>query len=214
MRILIRYMIVLLFGFYHPSSALAKESDTIVIRKLKSEDQLTQAITYINPVSNSWHYDSLMKTSLSFKKKSVKAFPDGIWIALVQYQQKPYLYFPCDLGNLFKIEISGDILRIHMMETEDHQILSKKPIKDGFSFIVTDQVNKKQQINFYQLDKKRGLSILEFINAEGVINRALMVSGIHLNEFPMIVNKCDAKVQEINFEKIDFEKLLKEKTNF
>jgi hypothetical protein len=210
MSLCIRSSVVLLFVFYQTSSVHANETDTIFIRKMTG-NQVDRIVTYINPSRDSWHYDSLKKTSLYFKKKSAPVFPYGIWIELSQYQQNLYLYYPCDLGNLFKIETSEDTLRMHMMETEDNRILLRKPIKDGFSFTLADPVNKKQQVNFYQIDKKRGLSVLEFLNGKNIVSRKLMVSSTYLNQFPMIVNECDAKVQEIDLEKIDFEKLLKDK---
>jgi len=204
---------VLLFVFCQISLVYANETDTIFIRKITG-NQVDRTVTYVNPASDSWHYDSLKKASLYFKKKPAPVFANGIWIELSQYQQNLYLYYPCDLGNLFIMEISEDTLRMHMMETEDNRILLRKPIKDGFSFTLADPVNKKQQVNFYQIDKKRGLSILEFLNGKDVVSRKLMVSSAYLNQFPMIVNECDAKVQEVDLEKIDFKKLLTDKNRW
>ncbi|MFZ6025620.1 MAG: hypothetical protein ACOYVG_14310 [Bacteroidota bacterium] len=182
--------------------------DTTIIKRSSTNNEASKFITYINPSNNDWHYDSLKSTSLQVSSKTKNKFPYGTWIEAYQYQNKIYLYYPCDLGYISKIEISKSTLRKYGMEIDDYRVVSNKKVKNYFQLNLVDISGNKELYLFNEIDRKRGMAILEISDGKRGKLKKLMIAASHLNNYPMIVNYCEAKSFEFYFDPIDFDKIV------
>lgn len=185
----------------------ASDLDTTIIKKSSINNGATKFITYVNPSNSDWHYDSLKSVSLQINSNLKNRFPYGVWVEAYQYENKIYLYYPCDLGNLSKIEVSKNIIRKYDMETDDYRVVSNRKLKDQVEFNLVDFSGKKEVYLFSEIDMKKGMATLEISDGKGGVLKKLMIAASHLNNYPMIVNYCEAKSFEFNFDPIDFKKL-------
>jgi hypothetical protein len=171
-------------------AASATCSDTIFLSPKKNVRTAASKI-FINPGNHGWRYDSLK--SLGYPSSSVKSksvYPYGTWIEIKQYQNRYYAYYPCDLGNIYRLNISKDLLRIFRSEEEGYRITYTKKRSDTKYIFETNNPNdhKKETLVLHILDKKKGLAVVEHVGATQSYRYRMVANADNLTQYPMIVN--------------------------
>ena len=105
--------------------------------------------------------------------------------------------------------INRKIYRQYYAEIDKGKIKSiRSELPDKYFLKIQPEDSSLHQINFYLLDKKRGIALIENLSQKPENRYKLMVSADKIREFPMIINECDSKSFEFDFEKPDYRKLL------
>lgn len=169
------------------------------------------------------HYDSVtfaeQKKKIGQLNKSIVGAPDQPlrFVPLHVYKGKYYLYHPSDfyghyrfeLNNRYLLDFSGEGPYPNKVKqltkvSKKHWIIQRSPHWTG------------SRVDIQWVDIEKGIVILSFSKNNASIGdvKYLMVDVQQAWRFPMIVNYCNTDRQpEVEFDKIDLEKLLRsEKT--
>ncbi len=119
------------------------------------------------------------------------------WIELHLYNGEYYVYHPCDFMTHYRIIITDSTI----VEPNDFSVLAiseYKKINDSiFEFHLDCGLTKKMTIQI--IDKERGIAVVE------TWRTILMVDAEKAKNFPIIVNDCNEKVFELDFQEPNFE---------
>lgn len=151
---------------------------------------------------------------LSYKKTIPSSFPRK-WIALYQRKGKFFLYRPCDWGYHFRFEITDSTTINYTMEGPEPSRLEKIYFPSTTDAII-EGTNywEGRRVEIKQLDTTKGISVISFgpTKFRKGVSCVLMVDARKAHLFPVIVNDCPtSKALEMDFDKIDFELLLKQR---
>lgn len=207
-----RFILCICLFFTCISSVMGKKKDTIFLKKVYNAEQQLFNKVYINPNSNSWHYERLSNFGSIRKNKIEKPshFPFGKWISLHQYKNNFYTYFPCDWGTLLRLEIDANKYTEHSFEEEEWQIKSIRAVsKRKYVLDIEYSVSKTyRKIIFYLVDDKKGIAVLEYMGSTGDRKYQLLIKNSNINKIPMIINECNSKAIEFQFDAINYISLL------
>ena len=160
-----------------------------------------------------------LKKTLKTKFKKVQ-LKDIItrWCMLYSYKDSFYMYSPSEYCWNYQFQITDSVvvdkgcerilsaLDTIIKKSDTHYQLKLKSTRYSLQhwekFIRT--------INIYIINKKEGIAVFED-DYSGKKEYNLMINATNINHFPLIVNYCktDKQFDEFEFDKIDFESLLK-----
>jgi hypothetical protein len=175
---------------------------------------------FIDTAKNSAYYRKLTDFSIKgySKENYTKAtkhkldkFPRK-WRELFLYNGEYYVYYPCDFCSNYRISITDKTIIDYWCDgAYASQILNYKSLNNNtFYFHTLERGDRK--LTIYLIDKLRGIAIFKKeYSVSGETGYDLMVDVEKIKEFPIIVNKCDEKLIEMNFQTPDFETLIKNK---
>lgn len=192
-------------------AASAACSDTIFLSP-KKNDRTAASKIFISPGNHGWRYDSLKSIgSPASSVRTTSVYPYGTWIEIKQYQNRYYVYYPCDFGNIYCLNISKEQLRIFRSEEDDYRITSTKKASETKYVFQTENPNdhNKETMVLHILDKKKGLAIVEHVGAAQPYRYTMVVNADNLTQYPMIIHECAAKASEFQFSEINFHRLIK-----
>lgn len=209
MNKLLKKSVAHLSFFFISYVAKAEHNDTTIISRSTVQNGTINSIVYIATDKKAWQYDSIQSFLPASSTKVVNVFPFGNWVELNQYKGNYYLYYPCDLGDLYRLGIHKNIVREYGVETEEF-ILKSITLKKSNTYIVdissAQGINKK--IILYLIDKDKGIIVKENVGADNESKYQLLVAADKIKKFPLIVNYCEAKNDELSFQKINYKSLL------
>jgi hypothetical protein len=137
------------------------------------------------------------------------------WIPVFKYKSSYYLYAPSDWGNAGRRIINDSAFVYWYMDGPLPVPIRnfKKLARNKYKLEIEDLVNKsekKKQLIIYTIDSKTQLSVFEFSDEPEQYRYQLYIPRENTKYFDMIVNYCDNQKQfEFEFDKIDFDKLIK-----
>jgi len=161
------------------------------------------------------YYEQLNKLRpLNYTKIIPENFPRK-WIALYQLKGAYYLYRPCDWGYHFRFEITDSTTINYTMEGPEPSRLEKVSFTST-THAVIEGVNywEGRRVEIKVIDIERGIAVLTFgpTKYRKGVNRIIMIDARKAHLFPVIVHYCPtSKAPEIDFDKIDFDMLLKQR---
>lgn len=199
---------VILVTIFIINNLYSQNKDTIFIQK----DSLNK-VFFINNKKTEYHiqlrdFKEFPKNSFVSKKKNIV---NGNWIPLYQFKNQYYLYHPCDVGISQRIQISKGHLTIESFEYYDYAILGKiiKYSNNHYGLKYKDFNKEKKLLEIYIIDELKGIAVFKFREKDQVFFQ-LMVNAEKVNDYYVIVNYCEfSKIEEFQFEEINFQKLLK-----
>jgi hypothetical protein len=149
---------------------------------------------------------------LKYKKLIPEKFPRK-WIPLYQLKDVYYLYRPCDWGNHFRFEITDSTTIDYTMEGPEPSRLNKITFPSNTHTII-ERSNywEGRRVEIKIIDTVKGIAVLTFnpTKYKKFPERKLLIDATKANLFPVIANDCPtSKSFEINFDKTDFDALLK-----
>ncbi|MDH6310823.1 hypothetical protein M2451_003561 [Dysgonomonas sp. PFB1-18] len=176
---------------------------------------------YIDPSKSSVYYDRICDFSLddesyyetpSSKKKKIPSDLFREWIPLHLYNGDYYLYAPCE-WIIDKYKITDSVLIFYGWMDGDYGFSYDKITQrtGGYSIQdVRDIYNELYtELNIYIIDETRGIAVFEYIGASEDFKFRLQVRADKARQFPIVVHDCKWKQLEYEFEKPDYEALLK-----
>lgn len=166
-----------------------------------------------NNYDSSTYFDQLTRLRpLKYNKATLNGFPNK-WIALYKLKGKYYLYRPSDFGYHFRFEITDST-------TIDYTMEGPEPSRLNNVFFVSPTQAVIDRRNYWEgngvtiklVDTAKGIAVFTFnqtkYTKEGY--QILMVDARKAHLFPVVVNYCPTdKQQEFDFDKIDFQSLIK-----
>lgn len=146
----------------------------------------------------------------------LKSLPRN-WVPLFQYQGKYYTYHASDWCCIFRFRITDTTTMDHGVEGPEPSWI--KQIKDhgrGMFTIERSSLYGGDTVTIHMIDSKRGIAILNFSSSRYTGgHQQLMVDANRAHLFPTIVNYCVTdRMEEVEFDRIDFSKLLKQYSSF
>jgi len=213
MRKITFYILFITTCFLNTNANSQQLADTIFVLKESIDSNIHKI--FIEPNKNSIYYESIgdfHSFPKSSKKEKLKLgrLPKK-WVSLHLYKEKFYLYAPCDYCFNSKIGFIQNEISFENCEIISYKI-------DGFEKInnlkYTFNYNNYNKIDIYIIDKKRGIAVFKYKNADNEINYQLMADLKKIKKFQIIINDCrDSKTKEFEFETIDFEKIITKTEN-
>jgi hypothetical protein len=139
------------------------------------------------------------------------------WRPVVKFHGKYYLYYPSDTGTKGTVMVSDSTLMPYYFGDDYLPIALTSVTKSGdivynlktTHYVPTDR-SCPTEVNIYVLDKVTKLSVWE-IKGEHPIQYRLMIPRETMRSLPVIVNSSANKEPEFDFEKIDYQKLIRDK---
>src|ERR1035437_289749 len=224
-----KHLILVVTIGYNCFAFSQKKSDTIFI---KANDN-THCFIFIDKNKRSEYYKQI--SNFSFNSFDSATYKEAInllksnskarfseyrindfakeWVPLYVYKNKFYVYAPSDWGYNNWIKITDSTLIEHDMEgPAPSKIKSFKKInQQQVELTILGAQQKQRRIKVYIINPKYQTAVFEFSGKHKKTEYKLMVSVNKINHFPVIVNYCkDSKVQEMEFEKPNFKKLIKQ----
>ncbi len=159
------------------------------------------------------YFEELAELQPLQKQNIPSGFPKK-WIALYRLKGKYYLYSPSDYGYHYRFEITDSTTIDYGMEGPLPSRLEK--IYAASSNRLSIQRENKwlpKQVEIELIDTTRGIAVFTygFPNANKKPERLLLVDANKVHFFPTVVNHGTSKTFEYDFDKINFEALLKKK---
>lgn len=166
-----------------------------------------------NEFDSATYFNQLAELQPLQKQKIPSWFPKK-WIALYRLKGKYYLYSPSDYGNHYRFEITDSTTIDYTMEGPEPSRLEK--IYTASSNRLTIQRENKwwpKQVEIELIDTARGIAVFTygFRKANKKSPSRLLVDANKVHFFPAVVNHGTSKTFEYEFDKINFEALLKKK---
>lgn len=186
------FFLIIYFLFFGINLFSQSKNDTIFLKENKN--------FFIEPSLSSVYSKTLKKLDYSDVLKS--------YVPIYKYENKYYLYAPCDWIYNFKIQINSE--KIFFYESDEIEfVITKKTsnVKRGcvkYKF-VNPYLGKGTMVVKHYKDID-GVFIIK-IKLKGRSNRFVIVADSEMiDNFQVIVNNCKTdKVQEFEFDKIDLE---------
>ena len=165
--------------------------------------------------SDSYNYSLkfLIDKRIKLTKNNVADFPKK-WIILKYYKNNFYTYYPSDFYSHFKVTITDTAFIDYGGEGPiANKILTYKKVDaKTFLFSLTGVERPKRKLTIHIIDRQKGVAIFEDLYDNKDRQYYLMIDATKIKKLPIIVNYCKTqKRMEFDFEKPDFEKLLKTK---
>lgn len=226
-------LLTILFLFQLQSFGKTKASDTTFISR-DTSDGSYHAI-FVENNKESKYYDWLTNFNfdssdyLSYNESIKAIFKDSLpkfsktklnsslprqWCGLNSYKDKFYLYAPSDWGNNSNLIITDTTIIEYYMEGPYASIIESFKTIDAntFELSVHSAYRTTNKMSIHIIDWKNQIAIFDNHSEEDQYRYSLMVGSSKARQFPIIVNYCeDQKQMEVNFDKTDFNKLLKQK---
>lgn len=217
----------LLLATLFAASCLAQKKDTIFLRRhfirtpeteyfavyIDTGKHIRKQLTEFtfNEFDSATYFNQLAELQPLQKQKIPSWFPKK-WITLYQLKGKYYLYSPSDYGNHYRFEITDSTTIDYTMEGPEPSRLEK--IYTASSNRLTIQRENKwwpKQVQIELIDTARGIAVFTygFPNANKKPERLLLVDANKVHFFPTVVNHGTSKTFEYDFDKIDFDALLR-----
>jgi len=135
------------------------------------------------------------------------------WYPLYLYKNKYYLYFPSDPGETKWIKITDSIIsELHFDPGVVESIITEvNKNKEVIDIVFINRVEGRTRLKVHVIDSKNEIAVFEKVDSAQSIF-TLMVAVDKIKQHPILVNYCiDSRVNEWNFDKIDFKKILRER---
>jgi hypothetical protein len=144
-------------------------------------------------------------------RKRTKIAPN--WLPLHHYKGEFYTYCPCEGGYNNRIIINDSSFVLQDMDGPYPQALLSIVQKSKKTFeLQTSRGEISENVKIHLLDPKTNMAIFEFSGADPGRRYAMYVPRENVHYFKVIVNECiEEKEEEFEFDKFDFEALLKKK---
>jgi len=207
-------------------------NDTLFLKEITGRDDdmnYSQAI-FIEPDRKSKSYDEisdfnfdkydwetyeasihyLKGKDIRLEKKEIPGLPLK-WIRLHQFEDKFYVYKPCDFISHYCIAITDTAFIDHTGEgPQASKIEGYKKIDNNTFLLNLRGTTQKLELAIHIIDPKNNIAVFER-KSEGMKESAyyLMISADKIRNMPLIVNRCEGfKQSEFLFNEPDFNKLL------
>jgi hypothetical protein len=157
--------------------------------------------------------DYLKKNNLTLTQKT-PIIPWLEWITVKQFKSKFYAYCPCDFYYHYKVAINDTTYIDWTGEgpIANQIIIQKKIDNKTYKLKLKDIFYKNRELIIHIIDSTKGVAIFEEMSKKNAKRYYLMIAIDKLKSIPLIVNNCETYKQfELDFDKPNFEKLLKEK---
>jgi len=211
----------------------AQNADTIFLDKGFTSGVYHEC--FIDPNKSSKYYKIL--TNFSFRKhdsenyiselKYVKDKGDivnkfsikGIskkWCMLYTYKSKYYVYIPNDGGTFRRFQLTDSAAIGWNMDGPYPEILKsfEKLSANTYKIVAYPELVNAEAYTLiiHIIDAKRQIAVFEYILGGTLPNRyELRVSADKVKDFPIIINKSSDAWDDFNFDKPNFEELLKDR---
>ena len=199
-------LLCIIIFFIQIKSFAQETKDTIFLQKKEGYN------IYIDPNKDPNSYNDFYNEFKDFPKGNLNLKFPNKWIPAYKYQEKYYIYKPCDCHNPI-IKITNK--KTYQKCFEESEYKNIKILVKGNNYIEITYINfskQKEKLKITYLEEKKGIAIFEFINNKKQSNYLLMVDLEKIKKLPIIVNDCKLeKVKEFEFDKIDYKQLLKSK---
>ncbi|HLF45179.1 MAG TPA: hypothetical protein VI548_02065 [Chitinophagaceae bacterium] len=145
------------------------------------------------------------------KIQNIKAGFPVKWITLNQYKGEYYLYRPSEAGYHFKFELTDSATIDYTMEGPIPGKIKRIKFDDDINCTIErEHPWESREVSIKIIDKQKGIAVFTFTGQKSDRWYHLMVDSKKANLFPVIVNYCITDKQgELDFDSIDFNKLLK-----
>jgi len=161
--------------------------------------------------SYEWSLDYLKDNNIHLTKQK-NILPSNKWIAIRQYNNEFYAYYPCDFYTFFQVSIT-DSAYVEMTGEGPvaNKILNQRKINNStFEIKTTGIYEQNRTIKIYFINPEKGIAVFEENRNDGSLYRYLMIESDKIKTIPLIVNHCEIHKQpELEFEKPNFERLIK-----
>lgn len=161
-------------------------------------------------------YYSYHKKKHSYDKRLKNSNLLGGWLPIHQYKDKYYLYAPSEGGAIGRRIINDSAFVYWYMDGPfpTPLISIKKKAKSHYILKMNDfgygKREEEEILEIYQIDPKTRLSVFFFPEEIERYRYQLYVPKENAHYFDMVVNYCNSQKQlELEFDKIDFQALLK-----
>lgn len=149
----------------------------------------------------------------SYKRTNFTDLPQQ-WIPVYPYKNKYYLYAPSDWGNAGKRMINDSSFVFWYMDGPSPAPLQSIKQQGNNIYVleiasIYDKSSPPEKVTIYKIDKKTELSVFEFSKASYEPEYRLYIPVKSAKYFYMIVNDSDMKQDEFEFDKINYQKLIK-----
>ena len=157
--------------------------------------------------------ERLKENNLELEKKIIKGLPLE-WIQLRQYDEKFYVYHPCDFMSHYQASITDSTFIDY---TGEGPIASKisgfEKLDDKTFRFYLNKGYGERILNIHIIDDESKIAVFEDIpDANMTAYYDLMIAAEKAREVPIIVNVCDGmKQSEFEFEEPDYNELLNRK---
>jgi hypothetical protein len=151
--------------------------------------------------------------SKSFTKFPVNDLPNK-WCPLYFYNDKYYLYSPCDYMNNVTFSINDSTFIYYSSEGPEGSIIKSldRPDSNTYKFEVISLYLPRKNIIIHFIDRDRGIAIFEYPDEPKEYRYHFHVDAEKVKDFPIIVNYSKTcKQSEYRFPRPDYEKLIKAK---
>lgn len=163
--------------------------------------------------SYEWSLDYLKDNNIHLTTQK-NILPSDKWIVIRQYNNEFYAYYPCDFYTFFQVSIT-DSAYVEMTGEGPvaNKILSQRKINNStFEIKTTGMYEQNRTLKIYLINPEKGIAVFEENSNDGSQYRYLMIAADRIKTIPLIVNHCEIhKQQELEFEKPDFDLLIKNK---
>jgi len=148
----------------------------------------------------------LKEVSVTLKKKNIPQNLSTKWVPLYLYNNKYYLYAPCE-WTIPKYNITDTLLMYYGWMDGLYGFSYDTIIQKSNNHYSIQNIKgfHNTEINIYIIDKAKGIAVFEFDNYKP----SLYVDAEKIRNFPIIVCECTEKYEEYKFPDIDIKKLIK-----
>lgn len=177
------------------------EKDTVFIKKTL-ENKI-----YIEENKNAKFYKEIDDFSYVNEKEECLN-----WVSFQKYNNKYFLYLPCEKGNLNKVSLSKNYISIKSMESYNLKISNFKRSNNYYKYIgFIDDSNVKMKLEIKIIDEINQIAVFKYTNFNTKsTDYQLMINSKNISNFEIIINEChNEKVKEVEFDNLDLKKLYK-----
>ncbi len=167
-------------------------------------------------VDMNWYFEQFRVKGLKITKKDTRQLPND-WVALYAYKQKYYVYNACD-GNWIWRGIVNDSSVVFWGHEPIPYVLNSIIKQDDSTFSIRlngtlpgeEKYREPDVLTIYIIDQKNKIAVWEYKpKGERTFRYELCIPKENVPNFDLVVNYTSARFEEFEFDKIDFEKLLK-----
>ncbi|MDR2282098.1 MAG: hypothetical protein LBE37_02755 [Sphingobacterium sp.] len=139
------------------------------------------------------------------------------WIKIEQLKREFYFHLSFGNGGMYKFVIGDNkFYEIFPLESAPGTPILKYTQKSDtvFSYTIKNQLqetDKERIINFYIIDKQQQIAIVE--DLDGFVPYRFMIAAQKKYNLPVLINYCRERrlVEFMDFDKVDFKKILKDR---
>jgi hypothetical protein len=186
----------------------------------KSNNYIAIANRQLSTADEDWYKKETLKSlqaayARPLSLNNISSFPRK-WCPIQLYHGKYYLYAPSDWGVNDFIHITDSTFIQFYFDDGPTPSAIESVIKQGkcvYHFNLFSEHKDVKSVDVYIIDTINNISVFKLVNNKGDISYKLMIDINKILAFPIIVNYYSyGKGPEIEFDKINFEKLIKKST--